>query len=77
MLASQFILSSAPPSAPPVRQGQPFKSALVRFNHYDQRGLFPPVNADIGATPIPPLLEASNSLGHVNMVADFDGTTRW
>jgi adenylate cyclase len=77
ILANQFILSPIPPTTPPPRSGQPFKSAIMRFKNYDDRGTYPPINADIGSTPIPPLLAATNSLGHVNMVADFDGTTRW
>ncbi|MBI1735262.1 MAG: adenylate/guanylate cyclase domain-containing protein [Candidatus Rokubacteria bacterium] len=72
-----FGLAPSPPMAAPERQGQPFKSALASFRRYDDRGVFPPLNADSIALPIPPLLDAAASLGHVNMQADFDGTTRW
>ena len=77
VLPSLFSLAPSPPTAAPERQGQPFKSALTSFREYDARGVFPPLNADAIALPIPPLLAAAASLGHVNMQADFDGTTRW
>jgi adenylate cyclase len=77
VLPSLFNLSMEPPRQAPERHGQPLKSALVRFKHYDDRGLFPPVNADTAGLPIPALLAASQGLGHVNMLPDSDGTTRW
>lgn len=77
VLPSLFNVSIEPPKQAPERVGQPFKSALVRFKQYDDRGLFPPVNADSVGLPIPPLLAAAQGVGHVYMLADSDGTTRW
>jgi adenylate cyclase len=77
ILANQFTLRLAAPDAAPTRDGQPLKSAIARFKRYDQRGVYPPISAAAATGPIPPLREAASSLGHVNMVADFDGTTRW
>ncbi|MBI2205845.1 MAG: adenylate/guanylate cyclase domain-containing protein [Candidatus Rokubacteria bacterium] len=76
VLPSVFDLAPPPPAAP-ERQGQPYKSAITSFFHYDDRGFFPPPSSRAAGVPIPPLLEAAKSLGHVNMMADFDGVTRW
>jgi adenylate cyclase len=72
-----FDLTAAPPATPPDPVGAPLKSALVSFAHYDDRGIYPPLSASRVALPIPPLTAAARNLGHVNMVADPDGTTRW
>lgn len=63
--------------AAPAPSGPAFKSALVSFRHYDDRGLYPPPAARSATPPIPALAEAARELGHVTMLADRDGTTRW
>src|SRR5262249_1700440 len=45
--------------------------------HYDARGLYPPPSAQQAIAPIPKLVAAARELGHVTMIADPDGTTRW
>ncbi|MBI4636379.1 MAG: adenylate/guanylate cyclase domain-containing protein [Candidatus Rokubacteria bacterium] len=77
ILPSYFTLGRRPPTDAPARQGAPFKSGLGSFKGYAERGLYPPINADDVGLPIPPLREAAKSLGHVNMQADADGSTRW
>ena len=77
ILATDFTLASGSPSKAPEREGSPLKSALVAFKHYGERGLYPPPHALRAGLPIPPLLEAATSLGHVDMLADVDGTTRF
>ena len=77
VLASYFNLAARPTLDPPAREGQPLKSALAAFRNFEERGLFPPPHAEGANVPIPPLLQAAAGLGHVNMVADFDGSTRW
>ena len=62
---------------PPEPSGTPFKSALQSFRHYDERGLYPPPPAKEATPPLPALAEAAQALGHVTMLADQDGTTRW
>jgi adenylate cyclase len=61
----------------PQPSGTPFKSALLSFRHYDERGLYPPPVSKKAVPPIPALAEAAQALGHVTMLADQDGTTRW
>ena len=62
---------------PPEPSGPPYKSALVSFRHYDERGLYPPPASRRATPPIAVLAEAARTLGHVTMLADRDGTTRW
>jgi adenylate cyclase len=62
---------------PPEPSGTAFKSALVSFRHYDERALYPPPVSRRATPPIPGLAEAAQTLGHVTMLADRDGTTRW
>jgi adenylate cyclase len=62
---------------PPEPAGKSFPSALSSFRHYDQRGLYPPPTALRATPPIPALVPAAQTLGHVTMLADRDGTTRW
>jgi adenylate cyclase len=65
-------------SGPPLEpSGAPYKSALQSFRHYDERGLYPPPAAKEATPPLPALVEAAQALGHVTMLADQDGTTRW
>ena len=61
----------------PEPAGTSFPSALTSFRHYDQRGLYPPPTARRATPPIPALVPAAQTLGHVTMLADRDGTTRW
>jgi adenylate cyclase len=77
ILASDFVVSTSAPAAAPGREGQPFKSALVAFKHYADRSQFPPPHATRAGLPIRPLLDAAAALGHVNMLPDIDGTTRF
>jgi adenylate cyclase len=61
----------------PEPSGTPFRSALVSFRHYDERGQYPPPSARRATPPIEILAAAAHTLGHVTMLADQDGTTRW
>jgi adenylate cyclase len=72
-----FDINPVPPAAPPEPKGPPLKSALIAFRHYDERATYPPVGATEAGVPIPPLAAAARELGHVTMIADSDGTTRW
>ncbi|MFI5377634.1 MAG: CHASE2 domain-containing protein, partial [Candidatus Rokuibacteriota bacterium] len=62
---------------PPEPSGAAFKSALVSFRHYDERAVYPPPASRRATPPIPVLADAAQTLGHVTMLADPDGTTRW
>ena len=62
---------------PPEPTGPAFKSALISFRDYDQRGLYPPPEARRATPPIPALAAEAVALGHVTMLADRDGTSRW
>ena len=62
---------------PPEPSGPAFKSALVTFRHYDERAQYPPPTSRRATSPIPVLADAAQTLGHVTMLADPDGTTRW
>jgi adenylate cyclase len=62
---------------PPEPSGAAFKSVLVSFRHRDERALYPPPAARSATPPIPVLADAARTLGHVTMLADRDGTTRW
>ena len=77
VLPTVFEITAAPPAAPPEPSGSPLKSALVSFAHFAARGLYPPLSATEAGVPIARLRAAARDLGHVNMVADPDGTTRW
>jgi adenylate cyclase len=78
VLASYFTLSGQLPSTEaPERQGTPLKSALVAFKDFEERGLYPPPRGEVAGFPIPVLAEAAAGIGHVNMLADMDGSTRW
>jgi adenylate cyclase len=91
VLASNFLFGGAVPTDAPERKGSPMKSALgVRsatdppapgggspFTNYPERGVYPPLRARQETFPIPPLMAAAASIGHVNMIPEFDGSTRY
>ncbi len=72
-----FDIDATVPSRPPQPSGQPFKSGLISFRHYSERGLYPPPSAENATLPIPRLAAAARELGHVTMQPDSDGSTRW
>jgi adenylate cyclase len=76
LLPMVFEIAPAPALAPEPT-GSPLASALVSFAHWAERGAYPPVSARAATLPIPALAGAARDLGHVNMLADPDGTTRW
>lgn len=65
------------PSGAPELSGLPYRSALIAFRHYEERALYPPARARSAMLPIPALAAAARELGHVTMLADPDGSTRW
>jgi len=91
VLASSFLFSDGVPTDTPERKGSPMKSAIgVRlatdpppsnrgpaFTNFPDRGVFPPLRARQETFPIPTLLAAATSIGHVNMIPEFDGSTRY
>ena len=77
MLPTVFDLRAGVPGTAPQQSGPPLKSALTRFRRYPERGVYPPPQADRATLPIPDLVDAAQALGHVTMIADQDGTTRW
>jgi len=64
-------------SSPPEPSGPPLRSALTNFANWKERGEYPPLLASRVWAPIPRLIAAARDLGHVNMIPDPDGTTRW
>jgi len=72
-----FEIAPRAPEAAPEPSGPPLKSALISFRHYEERGRYPPPSAVQVGSPIPRLAAAGRELGHVTMLADADGTTRW
>jgi adenylate cyclase len=77
VLAVVFDLKPGVPTAIPEPSGAPLKSAMTRFRQYGERGRYPPPSAERAGPPIAPLAAAAQSLGHVTMIPDEDGTTRW
>jgi adenylate cyclase len=78
VLPSNFGLGlSAPGPEPPPRQGSPLKSAVASFKNFKARGQTPPLRAQLESFPIPPLLAAATAIGHVTMVPEIDGSTRY
>ena len=77
VLAIVFDLKPGIPSSAPEPSGVPLKSAITRFRQYAERGRYPPPQAERAGTPIRPFEDAAQALGHVTMVPDEDGTTRW
>ena len=91
VLASNFLFGAGLPTDIPERIGSPLKSAVgVRlatdppparrgpaFKNYPERGLYPPLRARQETFPIPPLMAAAASIGHVNMIPELDGSTRY
>ena len=77
VLAIVFDLKAGIPTSAPQPSGVPFKSAMIRFRQYGERGRYPAPEAERAGPPIRPFEEAAQALGHVTMVPDPDGTTRW
>jgi len=91
VLASNFLFIDGVPTDPPERKGSPMKSAIgVRlatdpppanrgpaFKNFPDRGLYPPLRARQETFPISPLMAAAASTGHVNMIPELDGSTRY
>jgi adenylate cyclase len=77
VLAIVFDLKPGVPSSAPEPSGVPYKSAMTRFRQYGERGRYPPPQAERAGPPIRPFEDAAQALGHVTMVPDEDGTTRW
>src|SRR5215472_109076 len=77
ILPIMFEIKPGVPDGAPEPSGPPLRSALTSFGNYAERGLFPPPSALQAGAPIPQLAKAARDLGHVTMVADQDGTTRW
>jgi adenylate cyclase len=91
VLASNFLFSSSVPTDVPERSGSPMKSALglrlatdpppakrgPPFTNFAERGLYPPLRARQETFPIPPLMAKAAAIGHVNMIPEFDGSTRY
>jgi adenylate cyclase len=77
VLAVVFDLKPGIPTSAPEPSGTPLKSAMTRFRQYGERGRYPPPSAERAGSPIAPLAAAAQSLGHVTMIPDEDGTTRW
>ncbi len=91
VLASNFLFSDGVPTDIPERKGSPLKSAIgVRlatdpppanrgpaFKNFPERGHYPPPRARQETFPIPPLMAAAASIGHVNMIPEVDGSTRY
>jgi adenylate cyclase len=72
-----FEIRSQISDAAPDPSGTPLKSALISFRHYAERGRYPPPSASQAGSPIPKLAAVAREFGHVTMLADSDGTTRW
>jgi len=77
VLAIVFDIKPGIPSSVPEPSGTPYKSAMTRFRQYSERGRYPPPQAERAGPPIPPFEQAALALGHVTMVPDDDGSTRW
>jgi adenylate cyclase len=91
VLASNFMFGGGTPTGSPERTGSPVRSAIgVRsasdppsptrgspFTNYPERGLFPPLRAQQETFPISPLMAEAASVGHVNMIPELDGSTRY
>lgn len=77
VLAMDFSLGHTVPATPPLPTGPPGPSPLVAFRNYAARAVYPPPVADGVTLPIPGLRAAAAAVGHVNMLPDQDGTSRW
>jgi adenylate cyclase len=79
VLPMNFFLTTAPLEQAPETKGTGKKSFIAAFKNYKERGIFPALHADSERSffPIPPLLAAAAALGHVNMIPDIDGATRY
>jgi adenylate cyclase len=72
-----FDIDLRPPAAPPEPSGAAYRSALTTFRHYEERGLYPAPSSTRATGPLPRFIGAARALGHVTMLADIDGSTRW
>ncbi|HEV8615821.1 MAG TPA: adenylate/guanylate cyclase domain-containing protein [Methylomirabilota bacterium] len=77
VLPINFVLGLGVPVDAPERQGAPMKSALMVFRNYKDRAVAPAPRAQHESFPIPRLLEAAAAVGHVNMMPEIDGSTRY
>jgi adenylate cyclase len=77
VLASNFVLSVGAPTDAPERTGSPMKSAVAVIKNPKERGFAPPPRAQQETFPIAPLLAQAASVGHVNMLPEIDGSTRY
>jgi adenylate cyclase len=85
VLASNFVLGPSDTTAP-ERQGARLKAALGTrksaedpnpIRNYADRGRYPPAHALQETYPIARLVAAAASVGHVNNIPEFDGSTRY
>jgi adenylate cyclase len=91
VLASSFKFGDGVPTDAPERKGAPMKGAIgVRlatdpppatnapaFTNYPDRGLFPPPRAQQETFPMTPFAAEAAAIGHVNMIPESDGSTRY
>ncbi len=91
VLANHFLFGTGVPTDAPARTGPPLKGAIgmrlatdpppssraPAFTNYPERGLYPPLRARQEIFPIPPLTAEAASIGHVNMIPELDGSTRY
>src|SRR5262249_39662265 len=77
VLPTMFEIVPIPPASPPG-PARPRESRRWGVLGTDaDGGPSPPLSSTGVGVPIPRLTAATRDLGHVNMVADPDGTTRW
>ena len=91
VLASNFQLGVGIAADAPERVGAPMKGAIgVRlatdpppssqtppFTNFPERGLYPPPRGRVETFPIAPLMAEAAAVGHVNMIPEADGSTRY
>lgn len=77
VLGMYFTLAPRPSAGAPAADTEALKSALSSFRSFEQRGIFAPSHAAAVNLPLPALVEAAAGLGHINIVSDVDGSTRW
>jgi adenylate cyclase len=77
VLPVDFALAPGDPTGAPARAGQPMKSALPVLTNPGDAGRTPPPRAERETFPIPPLAAAATAVGHVHMIPEIDGSTRY